>query len=196
MNDRLPVDAAPVIEHVRALKRKGMPLGLISREAGVQVNKFYLGYYVDEKLQRHEVLRCRQGTRDAILAVQYRHDDIGEGFSGELIKRARLAAGVSLTGLARLTGMDPNTVRRWERNANFPRYRRQVEKVANALGVPYEAFFAPAEPVEDAYTEEFQRRPAGEDDFIMSGYPCGVCGKEFKSRIKLATHTHERSYRR
>lgn len=189
----LVVDAAPVIEHVRALHHKGMPLNAISRTAGVQVNKFYLGYYQDEENRRREVLRCREGNARKILAVRFERDDVGEGFSGELVRRARVEAGVSLLGLARLTGMDPNTVRRWERGENTPRYRRQAEKVAQLLGVPYEAFFSPVVPEGDACTEDQSvQRPVGEDDYIMSGYPCGVCGVEFKSRIRLATHTHKK----
>lgn len=191
--DEVMVDAGPVIEYVRALRRKGMPLNAISRAAGVQVNKFYQGYYNDQHNKRHEVLRCRAVNRDKILAVRFQLDDIAEGFSGELVQRARVAAGISLSGLARLTGMDPNTVRRWERGENTPRYREQVEKVAAAIGVPYDSLFGPVVPEGDAYTEEAApRQPVGEDDYIMSGYPCGVCRKTFHSRIRLATHTHPR----
>lgn len=186
------VDAGPVIEHVRTLYRKGMALNLMNKFAGTQVNKFYLGYYRDEKNRRIDIYRCRARTARKILAIEFQRDDIGEGFSGELVRRHRLAAGISLSSLARLLDMDPHTVRRWEHGKNTPRYRHQVEKVAALLGVPYEAFFGPVTPAEDAYTEEpEQLRVTAEDDFIMSGYPCGVCGVEFKSRIKLRTHAHK-----
>lgn len=191
----LLVDAGPVIEHVRALHRKGMPVKAISRSAGVQVNKFYLGYTMDDNRVRHEVLRCRAENAQKILAVTFQRDDIGDGFSGVLVQRAREAAGIGVIALSRLTGMDPNTVRRWERGENRPRMRAQVEKVAAAIGVPYDTFFGPVEPLEDAYTEEAETeagRPVGEDDYIMTGYPCGVCGVEFKSRIRLATHSHDK----
>lgn len=187
------VDAAPAIEHVRALHRKGMPLIRISRAAGIQVNKFYLGFYRDENNKMIPVLRMRAENRDKILAVEFEVDDIGEGFSGELVRRAREASGMTILGLSRMLDMDPNTVRRWERGENKPRFRRQVEKAAAILGVPYEQFFGPVEPLpqQDSYTEEYDWSPApGVDDYIMTGYPCGVCGREFKSRIRLATHPH------
>lgn len=41
--------------------------------------------------------------------------------------------------------------------------------------------------------EVYQPDFSMENDFdFISPYPCGVCGREFRSRHELATHPHQR----
>lgn len=188
------VDAAPVLEHVRALVAKGMSVNAIARAVGrnnASIGRFKRGYYRNDKNEIVPVTTCSPHMRDLLLAVKFQEDEVASTFCGELVTRARKKSGTTLAELARRTGMDVNTVRRWERGESHPRFRGQVEKVALTLGVPYDSFFGPAGPeeVEDSL-DAYVYRPNGQDDFIMSGYPCGVCGREFRSRAALATHPH------
>ena len=62
-------------------------------------------------------------------------DSTGAGSAGTRLAALRGAAGLSQRALARRAGVDPETVRRWERSLVRPR-GDTVRKVAAALGAP------------------------------------------------------------
>lgn len=66
--------------------------------------------------------------------------------TGQRLKRAREAAGISQARLAALVGVSPSTPYRWEAGKANPQTGAMERKVAFALGVPVAEIFPCEEP--------------------------------------------------
>lgn len=187
------VDASPAMDHIRALRSKGMPFRAIADAAGV-TDKIIRDLHAGERRNSgkvYQVRQCSPKNLAGILAVRFVPGWDPAGFSGVRFREVRESRNMSRPAVARLAGLNESTLIYWETGRSMPTRRPNIEAALKVLEASWEDVcgppgpaWQPAEPPDlDAYSETFV------DEYIPD-YPCQVCGHTFRSRRLLAQHPH------
>lgn len=174
---------------------KGMSVGLISRAASISertARGLFDGYLIKSGGRRVPTARITASVHEAILAVEFEEAWTPKGFSGQRFREIRESRNLTRRGLAKLTGLCPETFQYWENGRSVPTRQRNVDLALTVLQAEWRDVCDPVVQEESGFDEYEAAFTVDPEADVISDYPCGVCGNTFRSRTLLARHPHPR----